>query len=415
MEPQTSRDQTPSGDRDSSTGIGEELPSSIERITARLALLTDQVDALQVESAGRNRPWYREPSLIISLLALTISALFSAIGMRQVNAKDIAAKQESLRQTVVQIVDSQTEMSQVAQENISNPLMARWANSNLNSKRQVLIETALALVGELGDSVDASSLTPLGGQLQLDGRYDEALALYFKALDLVDSPVVRSAILRSIGGSYRLQGSATYDVGKSRDYLQRAVDLFKDQDDDASSFYLADNLLFWAELERSNGEAEMADSLYGQATGAAESMSLSNTARQVILSQIQQSQSSPAEASQAAPDLRGEWELRFADNSSKRGTARIMYDQASATYYVSILVLLDGAVLESRTGSGTTPDASTLLVQWQGTRYSDQYQMPVQASGVCELDILAGGQELSGTDSAVGDQQHSITLVRVVP
>ena len=415
MEPQTSRDQTPSGDRDSSTGIGEELPSSIERITARLALLTDQVDALQVESAGRNRPWYREPSLIISLLALTISALFSAIGMRQVNAKDIAAKQESLRQTVVQIVDSQTEMSQAAQENISNPLMARWANSNLNSKRQVLIETALALVGELGDSVDASSLTPLGGQLQLDGRYDEALALYFKALDLVDSPVVRSAILRSIGGSYRLQGSAMYDVDKSRDYLQRAVDLFKDQDDDASSFYLADNLLFWAELERSNGEAEMADSLYGQATGAAESMSLSNTARQVILSQIQQSQSSPATPSQAVPDLRGEWELAFADDSSKHGTARIMYDQASATYYVSILVLLDGAVLESRTGSGTTPDASTLLVQWQGTRYSDQYQMPVQASGVCELDILAGGQELSGTDSAVGDQQHSITLVRVVP
>ena len=415
MEPQGSRDQAPSGERDSSTGTGDEASGSIERINARLALLTDQVDALQVEAAGRSRPWYREPSLIISLVALVISALFSAVGMRQVSANDIAAKQESLRQTVVQIVDSQTEMSQAAEENSGNPLMARWAAGNLNSKRQVLIETALALVDELGDAVDASSLVPLGGQIQLDGRYDEALALYFQALDLGDSPVVRSSIMRSIGGSYRLQGSAMYDVEKSRDFLQQAVDLFKDQDDDASRFYLADNFLFWAELERSDGAAEMADALYGQATAAAESMSLSNTARQVSLAQIVQSQSSPAAASQAAPDLTGEWELRFADNPPKRGTARIMFDRASGTYYVSILVLLDGAVLESRTGSGTTPDASTLLVQWQGTRYSDQYQMPVQASGVCELEILVGGQELSGTDSAVGDQQHSITLVRAAP
>ena len=415
MEPQARCNQAPSGEGGSSTGTVGELSGAIERINARLTLLTDQVDALQVESAGRSRPWYREPALIISMLALVISALFSAIGMRQVSAKDIAAKQEALRQTVVQIVDSQTEMSKAALDNSGNPLMARWANSNLNSKRQVLIETALALVDELGDAVDASSLVPLGGQLQLDGRYDESLALYFKALDLVDSPIVRSAILRSIGGSYRLQGSAMYDVGKSRDYLQQAVDLFKDQDDDASGFYLADNFLFWAELERSDGEAEIADSLYGQATGAAESMSLSNTARPVILSQIQQSQSSPATPSQAVPDLRGEWELAFADDSSKHGTARIMYDQASGTYFVSILVLLDDVVLESRTGSGATPDVSTFLVQWQGTRYSDQYQMPVQASGVCELGILAGGQEMSGTDSAVGDQQHGITFVRVAP
>ena len=415
MEPQETRDQKPSGEAGSSTNSGDDLPNSIERINLRLGLLTDQVDALQVESAQSSRPWYREPSLLISTVALLISVVFSAIGMRQVSAKDIAAKQESLRQTVVQIVDSQTEMTQAAQENSGNPLMARWANSNLNSKRQVLISTALARVDELGDSVDASSLVPLAAQLQLDGRYDESLSLYFKALGLADSPIVRSAILRSIGGSYRLQGSAMYDVGKSSNYLQQAVDLFKNQDDDASRFYLADNLLFWAELERSDGEAELADSLYDQATGAAESMSASNPSRQLVLSQIQQSQSNQAASSQAVPDLRGEWQLRFDDNPSQQGTARIMYDQASGAYYIIIVVLLDDAVLESRSGSASTPDPGTLLIQWQGTRYSDQYQMPVQASGVSELDILLGGQQLSGTDFAVGDQQRGMTLVRVSP
>jgi tetratricopeptide (TPR) repeat protein len=414
MEPETC-DQKPSGEAGSSTDIGDDLPNSIERINRRLGLLTDQVDALQIESARSGRPWYREPSLIVSAVALLISVVFSAIGMRQVYAKDIAAKQESLRQTVVKIVDSQTEMSQAAQENSGNPLAAGWASGNLNSKRQVLIETALALVKELGDKVDASTLVPLAGQLQTDGRYEESLSLYFKALDLVESPIVRSAILRSIGWSYAISGSSLYDLDKSRDYMQQAVDLFKNQDDDASNFYLADNLLFWGEVELSNGEAAMANSLFEQATGAAESMAVSNSSRQVILSQIQQAQSNQATSSQAVPDLRGEWQLRFADNSSKHGSARITYDQASGTYYITILVLLDDAVLENRSGTATTPDAGTLLIQWQGTRYSDQYKMLVQASGSSELKILPGGQQLSGTDFAVGDQPQDISLVRVSP
>jgi hypothetical protein len=197
--------------------------------------------------------------------------------------------------------------------------------------------------------------------------------------------------------------------------MQQAVDLFKNQDDDASNFYLADNLLFWGEVELSNGEAAMANSLFEQATGAAESMAVSNSSRQVILSQIQQAQSNQATSSQAVPDLRGEWQLRFADNSSKHGSARITYDQASGTYYITILVLLDDAVLENRSGTATTPDAGTLLIQWQGTRYSDQYKMLVQASGSSELKILPGGQQLSGTDFAVGDQPQDISLVRVSP
>jgi hypothetical protein len=206
-----------------------------------------------------------------------------------------------------------------------------------------------------------------------------------------------------------------YDLNTSRDYLQRAVDLFKNQDDDASRFYMADNFLFWAELELADGQAERAGSLFEQATSAAEAMSAANPSRQVLLSQVQQAESNQATASQAVPDLRGEWQLRFAGDSSKHGNARIMVDQASGTYYLSMLVLRDDVVLESRSGTGTTPDPSTLLIQWQGTRYSEQYQVPVQASGVLELDILPGGQELSGTDSSVGDQQQSIALTRASP
>jgi tetratricopeptide (TPR) repeat protein len=415
MESQETSEKKPFGEADSPTGSGDDSSHTTESILRRLSLLTDQVDALQVESARGGRPWWREPSLMISAVALVISVLFSAIGMRQVAAKDIAAKQEALRQTMVQIVEGQTEASKAAQENIGNPLMARWASANLNTKRQVQIDTALALVNELGDRVDASTLTPLAGQLQIDGRYEESLSLYFKALDLAQSPIVRSAVLRSIGWSYRILGSSMYDLDKSRDYLQRAVDLFKNQDDDASRFYMADDLLFWAELELADGQAERAGSLFEQATSAAEAMSAANPSRQVLLSQIQQAESSQTTASQAVPDLRGEWQLRFAGDSSKHGNARIMVDQASGTYYLSMLVLRDDVVLESRSGTGTTPDPSTLLIQWQGTRYSEQYQVPVQASGVLELDILPGGQELSGTDSAVGDQQQIISLTRASP
>jgi tetratricopeptide (TPR) repeat protein len=316
---------------------------------------------------------------------------------------------------MVQIVEGQSEASKAAQENIGNPLMARWASANLNTKRQVQIDTALALVNELGDRVDASTLTPLAGQLQIDGRYEEALSLYFKALDLAQSQIVRSAILRSIGWSYRIAGSSMYDLEKSRDYLQQAVDLFANQNDDASRFFLADNLMFWAELEAAGGDQEQATSLYDQAAAAAEAMSVSNTSRQALLSQIQQSRSYQAASSQSVPNLQGEWQVSFPDDPSKQGSARIVYDPASGTYYLSMLVLRDDVVLESRSGSGTTPDPGTLLIQWQGTRYSDQYQVPVQASGVMELDILPSGQELSGTDSAVGDQQQSISLTRASP
>jgi hypothetical protein len=121
MESQEASDQKPFGEADSSTGAGDDSSNTTEGILRRLGLLTDQVDALQVESARGGRPWWREPSLMISAVAVVISVLFSAIGMRQVAAKDIAAKQEALRQTMVQIVEGQSEASKAAQENSGNP------------------------------------------------------------------------------------------------------------------------------------------------------------------------------------------------------------------------------------------------------------------------------------------------------
>ena len=76
MKPQEMREEKMPELSDASAESDDDSSSPIDRINQRLGLLTDQVDVLQVESAQRSRPWWREPSLIISAVALVISALF---------------------------------------------------------------------------------------------------------------------------------------------------------------------------------------------------------------------------------------------------------------------------------------------------------------------------------------------------
>ncbi|MCB0191327.1 MAG: hypothetical protein KDJ65_05230 [Anaerolineae bacterium] len=396
------------------TEESDDKPSSTpQSIDNTITLLRDQIDTLQIKFAERGKHWSREPSLIISVLALSISVVFSIIGLRQTFAEDIEGKQETLRQTVVELTEIQSEMAQIAQQYSGNPLLYREANVNLNTRRAVLLDTAETLVEELGDSVDPSTLLSLAWQFQIDGRLEETREFANKAFDLSKSVLLQSAALKGIGSSYMTTGSPIHDLEQGRDALRRSTELFESRDNDLDRFNLADNLLYWANLERMNGEEQMADDLLEQATNAAKGINILHPGRQTILMQIQQAQNN--QISQDFLDPRGEWQLTFANDSSKKGRVLIRFEQQSQGYFINMQVFSNGKLLENRTGSAAFLGSGKIIFQWQGIRYNEQSQTPLPSSGASILDVLPDSEELQGTDSAVGDEEENIILKRISP
>lgn len=77
----------------------EKTPVDIE---SQIELIRNQVDLLQIESAEKKKPWYKEIPIIISIISLVVSFALGTIGfIYQYNTKiedDINKKVEILNE-----------------------------------------------------------------------------------------------------------------------------------------------------------------------------------------------------------------------------------------------------------------------------------------------------------------------------
>lgn len=58
------------------------LRAELDDLRRRVAVSDQQINLLQVEAAASKRPWYREPSVLVSTLALTVSVGTFIAGQR---------------------------------------------------------------------------------------------------------------------------------------------------------------------------------------------------------------------------------------------------------------------------------------------------------------------------------------------
>jgi tetratricopeptide (TPR) repeat protein len=159
------------------------------------SLQNDQeIDALQVGAAARDRAWYRSPEGLVPVLSLLFALLTAGISGGWAMSQHDAAEQR-LRQQ--QSHDTETELRAVLQrlnalpkenallyEQLSDPAVSSSLGSFVNTENTMLLDQSVELIEQIPDRVSATEYVTVAWFMQSwVGDYEEAERLYQRATE----------------------------------------------------------------------------------------------------------------------------------------------------------------------------------------------------------------------------------------
>lgn len=397
-------------------------------------LLRDQVDALQVSAAEKRRPWYRDHSTLISLSALLLSTIFSLQAVHDtIRAKaaernekthaEIRTKLETLRQFMVQVADIRNEeVQEQSTTALSSPALYGMRSSARNAKRQILLESADAIVTDVREHVSAQVLNTLAFEHSMDSRFHSAERYYRAAL--AASSDSANATVVSLGGLamlYMTPGNPLHAVDKGRSHWAHVMTILDARRDEYGRMQRAHTLMQMGWAEMLNGNRGETARLVGRARAELREMSPQHPGRQQILGTLAATydeQGYPHK--QAAPEdsplvrLAGLWDLRYPGNATLRGRMQVLSNAQNNTSFATVEVLDGDRLVLKYSGALFVEDSATVRIDWMGTKLPGAFG-PVPTSGITRLRLRSGAAAHSGSDYELGAEPVSFRFARKLP
>lgn len=233
------------------------LQLEVERLRRQLDARGGEIDALQVEAARRNKPWWREPATIVAVVALAISAVFSVMSRLDLSQADDQAKREKLTTLVQRLTAIQRETAANVRDSNKpgTPYdVSYYANvgSSLNTDRVMLARQAADLAESIPRLVTSVEFYAVAQELWQSGETTRALRLAGLSETYARNVQEYTAAVRE--RSMILYGLQRFD--EARTQMKRALNVFTDkpefgtENSPAQRAYLnLDTELKWASLE----------------------------------------------------------------------------------------------------------------------------------------------------------------------
>lgn len=149
----------------------DESPEVITDLEKTIRTIRDEVDALQVASAEKRKPFYQNPSTIISITALLFSFLTTYLSNSRVERQDVQNKRQELRSLLQRLSALPKENLEVAQKYATDPTSQLAVSSFINQENTLLARQAAEVATALPDgTVSAIEYYAIG--LALQAAYD---------------------------------------------------------------------------------------------------------------------------------------------------------------------------------------------------------------------------------------------------
>ncbi|MFQ5799963.1 MAG: hypothetical protein ACE5H0_14900 [Bacteroidota bacterium] len=198
-------------------------------LQSQLKLLRDQVDDLQIATSEGKKPWYRQATTLISLLALLLSGFAGYYSQKAQRAEEIRSKKEELRKTVAAVV----ELREDFQQRIARMTDLREQESAAllwNNKRLIHLEFAEFLATQIPNLVSSSEYLVLAYEREVDSNFTRAKRHYEMAVKAGSTALSKVNALRALGQIYFRQGPLQ-DFEKGREYFRKAAELLANPPD----------------------------------------------------------------------------------------------------------------------------------------------------------------------------------------
>ena len=231
--------------------MNTEPPSESLVTPSDLKLLRDQIDQLQLATAEKKQPWYRQRPSLMSLLALVFSAYTFVVTQQRADLQEIRSKKEELRKVLGELISFQ-ESNLALITTVTNPQQREAVSSLLNAKRGISLQTAEALADELRGKVSSSEYGTLAREKSFTSDFNKAEMYFLEATIAARDNNPKATALRDVGVFY-FQPTRLRDLGKARDYFGKSIEVSTAGEDDYSIYTTGYTYEAWGLWELQNG------------------------------------------------------------------------------------------------------------------------------------------------------------------
>ncbi|MGZ6109613.1 MAG: hypothetical protein ACXWND_15690 [Gemmatimonadaceae bacterium] len=216
-----------------------------------LALLKREIDALKIAYNAQHAPWYKNPSTLISIVALAFSFGTTFVSYVRTHSQDIQSSRVELRGLLQRLAAMPRENVEAAKKFGPDAAALAAIGSSLNQENALLARQAAEIAGKIpSEYVSATEYYAIAVALQSAYNLDSAKALFTKAIDVAKDMNDRVAGLRS-------RASLLFTTGQPNagrvDY-QRALNVFAEFGINYDE-YTKKSTHIWTELQWAFSEA----------------------------------------------------------------------------------------------------------------------------------------------------------------
>ncbi len=210
---------------------------------AQIRLLRDQVDALQIAATEKKRPWFKDLSMVLSMLALGLSVLSTVRTVYRESAGDVKAKREEIRGMLVTLIQQKESDDSAASSRIQTP----------SREYGVLLDAIEAVEKEVPDSLSYSEYAEIGALESTYGDPLRGVIYYEKAIEEARDDVERFRAHQSIGAVF-FTASAYRDVKRGESEHDIATNIACAHTAPNYGYLCAIGFAYWATGEFASGQ-----------------------------------------------------------------------------------------------------------------------------------------------------------------
>ncbi len=230
----------------------------IDNIEEKVELLQKQVDLIQIKLLEEKKTkWFRNPSLLISIIALSSSIIFSLITLVDTfsSKKDETTQKEIA--TIKNSVEKMLSEEKVYNQQVSNQYIDQQAKTNawndLNTSISVLSEKIQQNnINEHIDRIEPNLLINYGRLLYMNANYNLSLSIIHKTLDITSDSLTKSFGYKWLGRIYSDRKNFKFDSLASRKYRNLDINIGRIQEGEQKFGFLSASFEFWALDEYNN-------------------------------------------------------------------------------------------------------------------------------------------------------------------
>lgn len=127
----------------------KEEQDSVKNLARRIALIKEEVDALQIAVMKKHTPWYKTVPTIISLLALLFSFGTTYFSYSHTKAQDIQTLKSELRTMLQRLALLPKENFELTKKYTNDPATVAFLSGYINQENALLAQQAAEIAKNL--------------------------------------------------------------------------------------------------------------------------------------------------------------------------------------------------------------------------------------------------------------------------